>query len=267
MEELQQDRDKRYRETILKPLRTCAKYVPAMGGERSGTTLDQFKLLYGGDPFYHWVGIDSDFMYAAHKAAGGMTSVYRQLGTGGERLLRAIMVDELGLTSEQICWSYDVISKEGKRRTLTLDARLDFQHLKKPAKLKNWTRKVAKELLLSESNLAALKGSVFEIRQGYKSQDAKRQNADMQSALRARDDGYVFIMAILSTQISSTLLRRYKNANMLVLVGNNNGDPLIDTFAFIEQIVGYSVPGFFKRKSDVIRVEVEKILRELLSPK
>jgi hypothetical protein len=169
IKESQQDRDKRYRETLLKPLRGCAHYVPAMGGERSGTTLEQFKLLYGSDPFYHWVGIDSDFMYAAHKAAGGMTSVYRQLGTGGERLLRAIMIDELGFTAEQICWSYDVISKEGKRRTLTLDARLDFEHLKKPAKLKNWTLKVAEELKLSKANFAALKGSVFEIRQGYKS--------------------------------------------------------------------------------------------------
>ena len=84
---------------------------------------------------------------------------------------------------------------------------------------------------------------------------------------RSLYDGYVFIMAILSTQISSTLLRRYRNANMLVLVGNNNGNPMIDTFAFIEQIVGYSVPSFFKRNSDLIRGEVETILKELLSPK
>jgi hypothetical protein len=34
--------------------------------------------MYGADPFCSWVGLDSPLMYAAHKAAGGMTSVYRQ---------------------------------------------------------------------------------------------------------------------------------------------------------------------------------------------
>jgi hypothetical protein len=38
--------------------------------------------MYGADPFYHWVGLDSQLMYAAHKVAGGMTSIYRHLGIG-----------------------------------------------------------------------------------------------------------------------------------------------------------------------------------------
>lgn len=34
-------------------------------------------------------------MYAAHKAAGGMTSVYRQIGIGCERLFRKLVSAEL----------------------------------------------------------------------------------------------------------------------------------------------------------------------------
>jgi len=31
--------------------------------------------MYRSDPFYNWVGLDNPLMYAAHKAAGGMTSI------------------------------------------------------------------------------------------------------------------------------------------------------------------------------------------------
>jgi hypothetical protein len=47
-------------------------------------------------------------MYAAHKAAGGMTSVYRQLGIGCERLFRGVIQDSLSLTAEQANWEYSV---------------------------------------------------------------------------------------------------------------------------------------------------------------
>ena len=260
------ERDERYCNLILEPLRTCATYIPAMGQGRGGTSLKQFHKLYGADPFYHWVGLDSAFMYAAHKAAGGMTSVYRQLGTGGERLVRAIIRDELGLNDDQIEWSYTIESSDGSSRTLTLDARLDYSFLSENKEIVRWTKAAAAKLGFSKVQARLLRGSVFEIRQGYKSQDAKRQNADMQSAMRARNDGYVFTMAVLSTQISNTLRRRYQNTQMLVLVGNLSGDPLDDTFAFIEQVIGYPMQAFFHRNSERIRVEVESILRGLLSP-
>jgi len=198
-----------------------------------------------------------------------MTSVYRQLGTGCERFVRAVMKDQFGLSEEEINWSYTVERSDGSERTLTLDARLDFSHLDgnpKADNLRSWTHDVADKLSFSPAQIGTLAGSVFEIRQGYKSQDAKRQNADMQSAMRARNDSYVFVMSVVSSQISNTLRRRYQNSQMLVLVGNLSGDPLDDTFAFLEQVVGYSVREFFERNSAAIRGEVEVILRQLLSP-
>lgn len=69
--------DQRYLNLLLDPLYACANYKPKFGtDEEEGVSLDQFKSMYGQDPFYHWIGLDSELMYAAHKAVGGMTSTY-----------------------------------------------------------------------------------------------------------------------------------------------------------------------------------------------
>jgi len=81
--------DSRYLQAILAPIRVCAKYRPKFGqGANSGYSLDAFQERYQADPFYNWFGLDNPLMYAAHKAAGGMTSVYRQIGIGCEQLFR-----------------------------------------------------------------------------------------------------------------------------------------------------------------------------------
>ena len=70
--------------------------------------LDKFKATYGSDPFYSWIGLDLPLIYAAHKAAGGITSIYRQIGIGTERLFRVILRDSLGLSAEQATWEYQL---------------------------------------------------------------------------------------------------------------------------------------------------------------
>src|SRR3954452_9039973 len=103
------DRDDRYFELLAASLRVCAHYKPKFGtGGDAGLTRAQFQLRYGADPFYRWVGLDSPLIYAAHKAAGGMTSIYRQLGIGGERLFRQVIRDQLGLDAEQAQWTYTI---------------------------------------------------------------------------------------------------------------------------------------------------------------
>jgi len=59
-------------------------------------------------------------MYAAHKAAGGMTSIYRQLGIGGQWIFNSIMRDSLGLSQVQTAWSYELPVSGGKNRILSL---------------------------------------------------------------------------------------------------------------------------------------------------
>jgi hypothetical protein len=85
----------KYVELFLEPIRKCKEYNPKLGESQNteGVSLESFLELYGSDLFYSWIGLDSSLMYAAHKAAGGMTSIYRQIGVGCERLFREIIID------------------------------------------------------------------------------------------------------------------------------------------------------------------------------
>ena len=87
--------EEKYIEMFLDPIRKCKDYKPKFGKSQNadGVSLDGFLKLYGADPFYAWIGLDSGLMYAAHKAAGGMTSIYRQIGIGCEHLFREILID------------------------------------------------------------------------------------------------------------------------------------------------------------------------------
>lgn len=74
----------RYLDTFLDPIQRCKQYRPKFrhANKEEGFSLNEFKTLYSSDPFYSWTGLDTDLMYAAHRLAGGMTSVYRQIGIG-----------------------------------------------------------------------------------------------------------------------------------------------------------------------------------------
>lgn len=260
--------DEKYLKCLLEPLDECAKYKPNFGkAGKNGVTIAKFSKMYGDDPLYHWIGLDSKLMYAAHKAAGGMTSIYRQLGTGCERLFREVVRDSLGLSDEQVAWGYDIEKKDGTKGHLDLDARIDSIHVNKKdlARVSEWLIEVSKLLGIS-TNKVSVTGAVFEVRQGYKSADSKRQNADIRSATHALSVGYVPIMAVFSTQVSEVVARRYRNSQMLVLVGNKEGTSLTSTFAFCEQVVGYSLVGFFERNHERLRKEFTVILEKLLAP-
>lgn len=119
--------NEKYREILISPIRECATYSPKFGhGRGKGLSLNDFQALYGADSFYKWLGLDNPLMYSAHKAAGGITSIYRQIGIGSERLVREILMDNLGLDEKGVKWSYQVPAPNGKVRTLSLDARIIF---------------------------------------------------------------------------------------------------------------------------------------------
>ena len=106
-------------------VRSCAAYRPKFGqGRRAGLTLAEFRDLYRADPFYTWLGLDDPKLYTAHRSAGGMTSIYRQIGIACERVLREILQDALGLSAEEVIWSYESPLADGRRRRLSLDGRV-----------------------------------------------------------------------------------------------------------------------------------------------
>lgn len=269
----QDARDARYREVLLEPVRKCSDYRPAFGrGTRNGEeeielNLAGFRQLYGADPLYSWLGLDSPLMYAAHKAAGGMTSVYRQLGIGCERLVRAVLSDALHLSREQLAWSYKGVNARGKDKVLTLDARIRADDLRDPAareRFQDWLGRATK-FLDRPSHTGAI-GTIFEVRQGYKSADSKRQNADLDFGNQANLNGYLPAVMIMSTQMSEPVIKRYRAAKMLVLTGLPVSDDCTSTLAFFDHVVGYSLAGFFERNTQELRAEVAAVLKDLLSP-
>lgn len=260
--------DDRYFQLIAKALQVCAKYKPMFGqGRKGGLTLEQFRRLYRADPFYSWIGLDSPLMYAAHKAAGGMTSIYRQLGMGTQWVFANVLMDTLRLSLEQSNWSYEVPMPSGKPRLLSLDGRIELEHVEDPVarvRLQRWLDESASKVLVSPDMRKRLKGAVFEVRQGYKSKDSKRQNADISNATNAYTHFYLPVLFLLSTQIDGDVSLRYTQAQWLLLTGTTDGSPTESAYVFCRDVVGYDLAAFFKRNSDRIKTELEKVLKALL---
>lgn len=256
--------DDRYFALIRDALVVCQRYRPMFGnGRKGGLSVTEFQTLYRQDPFYTWFGLDSPLVYAAHKAAGGITSLYRQIGISCERLFRQILKDSLGLTDEQAEWSYHVPVTGGKQRLLSLDGRIPIAEIvdrTKAYRVTAWTQEAARAVGVASNIIATLRGPVFEVRQGYKSKDSKRQNADVGNAANA----YLPVVVLLSIQIDSDIAERYSRAQWVLLRGSTSGTSLTSTYAFSREVLGYDLAGFFERNSSRIRTEVDVVVEALL---
>ena len=265
-------RDEKYLQIVLDAIRVCAHYKPKFGkgAKGGGLTLEQFRELYQGDAFYSWFGLDNPMMYAAHKAAGGMTSVYRQIGIGCEKLFRRIVQDSLELSEEDVAWSYQITLPNGRKRTLYLDGRVPLEKISdrgKRDRFHGWMSESARKLDVDEKVFESLTGTIFEVRQGYKSKDSKRQNADIANAATAYTRGYFPCAVILSGQIDGDVLLRYGVEKWSVVTGTvGAADPLTSTYDFMKDVVGYDLAAFFERNSLTLRTEIDAILGVLLTP-
>jgi hypothetical protein len=260
--------DDRYFALIRDAISVCRGYRPKFGqGPEAGFSLAEFHELYQHDSFYTWFGLDSPLVYAAHKAAGGMTSLYRQIGIACERLFRQILQDYMELTPEQAKWSYQVPGPRGRERTLSLDGRIQITDVRNEGKqtvVRAWLIDAARSVRVAPDVIPRLKGSVFEIRQGYKSKDSKRQNADIGNASNAYAHSYLPVVAILSNQIDDDVAERYGRAQWLLLRGALSGNALTSTYRFSSSVLGYDLGGFFERNSKRIKTEVEAVIGALL---
>ena len=139
----------------------------------------------------------------------------------------------------------------------------DIQNSELKIKLKGWVESYCKEISVQQ---LPSKGVVFEVRQGYKSKDSKRQNADIDNATVAWANGYLPIFSIFSSQIDSDIVLRYRNNRCGILIGNQSDNPLISLFSFSQQVLGYDLAGFFERNSSIFKSEVSSVLMALLNP-
>jgi hypothetical protein len=260
------NQDEKYLALIMKKINVCKAYTPKFGQGKS-VSFNEFREIYGSDPFYSWFGLDNSLMYAAHKAAGGITSLYRQIGVGCEQMFRQIICDQLGLTEAQAIWSYKIKSSKGQDRTLSLDGRIDISDLKydeHKEKLRRWIGEVADHIRMAPEIARALRGAVFEVRQGYKSKDSKRQNADIGNAGTAYSHGYLPVVTVLSTQIDNDVAERYMNAGWLLLRGHLSDSSVSSTYAFCKHVLDYDLAGFFQRNSGALKESMEEVLELLL---
>ena len=264
--------DKDYLAILTGCIRVCAKYKPKLGrGTKTGYDLDEFQRIYGADPFYNWLGLDNPLMYAAHKAAGGMTSIYRQIGTGCEILFRRILQDQLDLNDEDVRWSYTLPHMSGGRaRKLHLDARIPLAgiaDITRRRRVRSWMKKAAGRIDVDPAVARNLQGIVFEIRQGYKSKDSKRQNADIANAATAYTKGLLPCVGVLSLQIDEDIAQRYRNERWVLLTGlTGSSSPDESFYRFCEEVIGYDLASFFQRNSSALKKEVAAVLRTLLAP-
>lgn len=256
-----------YLKKFLDPLKICKKYKPKFGkgNKEEGLDFDQFISLYDADPFYSWCGLNCELMYSAHKAAGGMTSVYRQIGKGCENLFKEILFHSLEYHERaSVEWSYKSQTKAGTEKKLSLDGRIFFpkiQNITVKKRVVNWTKRYCKNINADFPK----NGVVFEVRQGYKSKDSKRQNGDIDNIAVAWSQGYLPVFAIFSRQIDGDLMIRYKNSRGGVLVGNPTGSPCESLFTFCKEILGYNLETFFRRNTSFIKKEMHSTLGVLLN--
>jgi len=255
----------KYIDIFLTPIQKCKAYQPKFGTRRGGVSVEDFLALYGADPFYSAIGLDNELMYAAHKAAGGMTSIYRQIGVGCEHLFRQILIDTAQYTDEKFAdWSYTTKTSGGKEKVLSLDGRLELSEINNPKLSKQLTVWISDYCSEIGATQTPQKGVVFEVRQGYKSKDSKRQNADIDNATVAWASGYLPVFAIFSSQIDEDIVLRYRNSRCGVLVGADSKDPKVSLFAFSREVLGFDLAEFFTANSATFKKEIHAVLKTLL---
>lgn len=156
--------DEQYLRIVLDCLNISLRYKPAFGRtEQGGVSLERFREIYGEDEFYCWFGLDSPLVYAAHRAAGGITSVYRQIGLGCQRLFQQILEDTLGISSDEATWSYE-LKVRGKRRTLSLDGRIPLGAIENAAarsRCRAWLDDALRVVGLPPAKGHGIEGCVF----------------------------------------------------------------------------------------------------------
>ena len=261
--------DDKYLGLLLRKIEVCKAYRPKFG-KKGAVSLGEFKTLYGDDMFYNWFGMNSPLLYAAHKAAGGITSLYRQIGIGCEWVVKQILRDRLSLSDAQIAWSYTkTVPGRKKPQMLTLDGRIPISEIRDAVikkRIVRWMRGAMGHVSVVPEIAATLKGPVFEVRQGYKSKDSKRQNADIANAGTAYSQAWFPVAMLLSNQIDGDVAEAYVRAGWLLLRGVNSDSPYLSTYAFFQNVIGYDLAGFFHRNSAMLRAKVEEVLQALLVP-
>ena len=129
-------------------------------------------------------------------------------------------------------------------------------------------RQSAERVNVDPDLFGALRGVVFEVRQGYKSRDSKRQNADIANAATAYTRAYLPCAVILSSQIDKDILLRYRAEKWSIITGVMGAETtaLTSTYDFAKEVIGYDLAAFFERNQATLKNELDAVLKNLLEP-
>ena len=130
----------------------------------------------------------------------------------------------------------------------------------------DWLTRVGQELDIAPGSMEHKFGAVFEVRQGYKSKDSKRQNADISNAANAHAHDYLPVIAVFSMQMDGDLIKRYRENRILVLTGNLSDSDVSSTYAFCKKVIGYDLAAFFEQNAEALKKQIGEVLEALLSP-
>ena len=131
-------------------------------------------------------------------------------------------------------------------------------------KLTNWIGHASEAAGLAPEIALALRGAVFEIRQGYKSADSKRQNADIGFGTHALKEGYLPCVMVFSGQVSQTVVTRYKAQGLYVMLGSRNPLAHESTFDFFRNAVGWDLEEWMLTNQAALKTEIQSIVKHLL---
>ena len=242
------DREQAYLGALLAPLVVTRNYRPLLGQARPQSPAD-FAALYGADPLYRAAGLDAPAVYAAHRVAGGMTSVYRQLGLGARQLARAVLRDAFGIPEGEATW----VARGQDLGCLVpvVPGRPRY------AALRAWTERVGRGSL----------GLAIEVRQGMKTGDARRQHSYVEAnAADARGRGRRPVLMLFSNQAHERAIEGYRDAGWWVLRGDPQADEFAGTFAFFREVAGFDLAGFLEANHAAIAARVGGVVAGLLAP-
>lgn len=255
MPDIQSAFDQVMYELVMEHLGKLAAYVPGpiknAGGEKS-------KLLerYRADPLFSVFGLDTPEYLGATLAGGSVTSLHRKLGDIYEACVRAIFIECLEQSPENVSYKATIHSGD-EPETRSVDAYLQFDKLPRTARsrVRKWCQAELNQLA-AQPRLDLI-GVGFEVRHCYQTGDSKRTQADEAMARHLLVSGILPVMPLFCNQSNPSIIRRYRS----VWVTKQG----MESYDLIRELSGYDFFDFLSRNRDDFRRIVLTLLRSLIS--
>lgn len=73
---------------------------------------------------------------------------------------------------------------------------------------------------------------------------------------------------MLSSQIDKDILLRYRAEKWSIITGvmDSETTALTSTYDFVKDVIGYDLAAFFERNQEILKNEVDAVLKNLLTP-